>query len=124
MDIIRCSPAMVTFKKILSACKPDSVIRLGGPVIIYLVAALLPQSSCLPSGAVQKVRSDGPPFSATRNTGLHGISAHKVYPATALLLLPVSSYLTFSPLLRFAPERLFSVALSVQTAFRQFIPGR
>ncbi len=33
-----------------------------------------------------------------KNRGLHGISAHKVYPKYLLLSISVSSYLTFSPL--------------------------
>jgi len=80
-------------KKLLQTCKPDSVPRQGRAVIIYLAAALLQQSCCLPFSL------DGPPF-PFRFADLRGIAAHKVYPLRQLLAATVSSYLTFSPLSR------------------------
>jgi hypothetical protein len=69
-------------------------------VIIYLAATLLLQSCCLPFNVVTCVTSGEPPFSDSyRNADIRGITAHKVYPIYALLQKPVSSYLTFSPLL-------------------------
>jgi hypothetical protein len=51
-----------------------------------------PESICLPS-PIALTHFTGP----AKNRGLHGISAHKVYPKYLLLNIPVSSYLTFSP---------------------------
>ena len=45
---------------------------------------------------------------------LFGLSARKVYPAHGITTLAVSSYLTFSPLSRYKPERfVFCGTLSV-----------
>lgn len=95
-------------KELLSIfyCRPVSRILSGA--IIYLVPPLLTESICLPSPIFRRSFAG-----QAKDRGIHSISAPKVYPLCKLLCIIVSSYLTFSPLSRFAARRLFSVALSV-----------
>ena len=62
--------------------------------------------------------------SRSLTAGIFGLSTHKVYPQDVSLLLGVSSYLTFSPLLFIKKQRLFSVALSVTSLFKKHLPVR
>lgn len=59
-----------------------------GMAIIYLAVTLLQQSCCLPFSSDEQ----------SSNADIRGIAAHKVYPKLLLPTIPVSSYLTFSPL--------------------------
>jgi len=68
-------------------------------VIIYLAVTLLQQSCCLPFSSVPGTGTLGeqPSSDKYRKADIRGITAHKVYPKLLLPIIPVSSYLTFSP---------------------------
>jgi hypothetical protein len=92
------------FNTFLQTCKPDSVFPIpcsawAEMVIIYLAVTLLQQSCCLPSSQFSRAEHwANSPYPHVREAGIRGITAHKVYPKPLLPIIPVSSYLTFSPL--------------------------
>lgn len=78
--------------------KPDSVSKLS-----FICSCHYWQDVAAYPGSLDEQPSSEP---------IHGITALKVYPCSALLQNIVSSYLTFSPS-RFKQSQLFSVALSM-----------
>ncbi len=104
----------------LQTRKPDSVSKLS---FIWSQHYCCDLSAYPPifhpsSPRLRRVRSGEQPS----ETGLHGISACKVYPSCVLLHKTVSSYLTFSPLSSRA-KLLFSVALSLRNLRNRPLTG-
>jgi hypothetical protein len=84
-------------RKKLSADKPDSVV----PVKPGWPSFILPQHCCCDLAAYPPTLPAGPGLNGPLSgAGVHGITAHKVYPLLRLPAIIVSAYLTFSPLSR------------------------
>jgi len=87
----------------LQACKPDSVPYPKVRWLSFICSkSYLNESIYLPFLASRVERNCERAAHILKrfrfkNQGLHGISAYKVYPYSALLSNTVSSYLTFSP---------------------------
>jgi hypothetical protein len=78
--------------KNLSACKPDFVCPVMASHSRTRLSFILPYHYWPGHAAYPPASGEQP-----SNAGIHGITAHKVYPPGLLPNRAVSSYLTFSP---------------------------